>query len=123
MSTFQAEPAVNTVPSPAPRKRRETIRPGMLAGRNSKAPAITASEEPAITVLRRPTRSAALPAIGRQKKPVKANAPVTIPTSRSEPFSSSVTKRGRTGRVAPTASRPRLVTMKIPANEAQLGPK
>jgi hypothetical protein len=32
MSTFQADPAVNTVPSPAPRKKRAMISPGMPAG-------------------------------------------------------------------------------------------
>ena len=122
MSTFHADPAVNTVPSPAPRKSRDTIRPGMLAGRKRRAPATTARSAPAITVTRRPRRSAARPASGLQKNPVAAKAPVTMATSRSEPFSSSVTNFGITGRVAPTASRPRLVTMKMPANEAQPGP-
>ena len=94
----------------------------MLAGRKRSAPATTASEAPAITVTRRPRRSAARPANGLQKKPVAAKAPVTMATSRSEPSSSSVTNFGITGRVAPTASRPRLVTMKMPANDAQPGP-
>ena len=91
MSTFQAEPAVKTVPSPAPRKRRETIRPGIPAGTKSRQPAIAARTVPVTTVGLRPRTSAACPAIGRQTMPVRAKAPLTTPTSKSLPPSSSLT--------------------------------
>ena len=60
--------------------------PGSWPAGSSRQPAIAASRAPTITVGLRPRRSARLPAIGRQTIPVKAKAPVTIPTSRSEPL-------------------------------------
>ena len=91
MSTFQAEPAVNTVPSPGAEEearddqardpggneqQRARDRRQQGAGDHGLAPADAVGE---------PRRS------GRQTIPVKAKAPLTIPTSRSEPFSSSLT--------------------------------
>ncbi len=52
---------------------------------------MAAKMAPPTTVGLRPRRSAMLPAIGLRTIPVSAKAPVTIPTSRSLPPSSSLT--------------------------------
>ena len=87
----------------------------MPAGTKYSSPAIAVASEPSTTTSRRPRWSASRPASGRRASPVIANAPLTIPTSKSEPPSGPRTYRGSTGRVAPTASSPRPVTTKIAA--------